>query len=142
MSTWPVRNEQDRETLIRVIKNREKLPFTASLKMGAPRSNEQNRLMWKWFSEVSLQADEGKVPDEYHQDAKLDHGIPILCEDDPLFAESWEILEKNFTYLQLKNHIKKMAVTSVMTTKQKTRFLDVIHRDYANRGYTVTEPEQ
>ena len=143
MSTWPVRNEQDRETLIKVIRNRTKFPFTASLKMGAPRSAEQNRLQRKWMLEAQDQGD--MTAEEYRGYCKLHFGIPILRAEDENFQEKYDRIIRPFDYetkLELMMVPFDFPVTRIMTTKQKTKYLDEVFQFFVSQGFSVTVPEQ
>jgi hypothetical protein len=141
MTTWAVRNEQDRATLIRVITKREKLPFTASLTSGAPRTIEQNRLQRKWMLEAQEQGD--MTAEEYRGFCKLNFGIPILRAENEKFCEAYDRIIRAHSYEE-KTELMMVPfdfpVTRIMTTKQKSAYLDKCYLHFTELGFQMTMP--
>ena len=140
MTTRAIRTESDREELIRLIQGRQ-LPFTASLVKGAPRSVDQNKLQRKWMLEAEEQGDQ--TAEEYRGYCKLHFGVPILRAEVAGYRELYDRIirpldyETKLIYMQVPFDF---AVTRLMTTKQKARYLDLIYQHFRGLGFVLTEP--
>lgn len=142
MTTHFVRNEAEREQAIRLIKARS-APFTINVKQGVDRSTDQNRLAFMWFREASEQLQD-ETPEEKRAYAKLALGVPILRSEDDDFREAYDRLIKPRPYeekLALMSPPLEWPVTSLMTTRQFTKFLDQLQHHYATQGVRLTQPD-
>jgi hypothetical protein len=137
-----MRSEQDREQIIKVIRARQ-LPTTVELTKGAPRSIEQNRLQRLWMNEAAEQGDQ--TAEEYRAFCKLNFGIPIMCEQSPLFAEQWKRL---FSHLSYEDKLALMAepidypVTRLMVSRMKKVYLDRVYTHFTGMGFRMTDPKR
>jgi len=137
-----MRTEQDREQVIKVIRNRQ-LPSTVELTKGAPRSIEQNKLQRMWMNEAALQGDE--TPEQYRAYCKLSFGVPLMCEQSPEFAAQWDVFRERFTYEEL---LALMAlpfdypVTRRMTSRTKKKYLDHVYTHFTGLGFRMTDPDR
>lgn len=141
MTTWALRNEQDRKQVIKAIENRA-FPCTVEITKGAPRSIEQNRLQRLWMNEAEEQGD--MTAEEYRGRCKLEFGIPLMCEQSALFAEQWKRLFGHLTYeqkLALMAEPIDFPVTRLMTSRVKRRYLDKVHAHFTGLGFRMTDPE-
>ena len=93
------------------------------------RSKEQNCLAWKWHVEAATQLKDGSANDK-RAHCKLHFGVPILREDDE-FRELYDKVVKPHDY-ETKIELMGMdfPVTSLMTVKQMTRYLDAIYQHF------------
>lgn len=142
MTTRAVRSPFDLEALCKLLRARP-MPFTVSIAAGLPRSTDQNRLQRKWCQEVSEQLGD-RTAEEVRGDAKLRFGVPILRAENPMFAEKYDRLIKPRPYaekLELMMEPLDFPVSRLMTTKQKTRYLDAFAAFYAQQGVRLTIPE-
>jgi hypothetical protein len=140
VTTRGVRIEQDRRTVIRLIEQR-KMPFTVQITAGAPRSLEQNRLQRLWLLEAEEQGDQ--TAEEYRGYCKLHLAVPILRAENDAFREQYDRIVRPLPYemkLQIMQVPLDLPVTRLMTTKQKTRFLDAMHQHFTSLGFRLTEP--
>lgn len=140
MTTYAIRNDQDRELARRALMNR-KMPFTVTFTKGAPRSVDQNRLQRKWLLEAQEQGDQ--TAEEYRGYCKLHFGVPILRAENEEFREVYDRLVRPREYhekLELMMVPMDLPVTRIMTTKQKTRYLDMMHNFFIEQGFLLTEP--
>lgn len=119
-------------------------PFTASFAKGKRRSTEQNRMSWKWMTEIAEQR--GDEPAEYWRGyCKLRFGVPILRRDNEVLKEKYDRILKPLGYeekVELMMEPMALPVTSLMTVKQEKEYLDAIHRHFAEQGVILTQPEQ
>lgn len=141
MSTFVVKTESDRARLIKLIEHRD-IPFTVNLTKGAGRSIEQNRLQRLWLNEAAEQGDH--TAEEYRAYCKLTLGIPILRAESEDFAEAYDRLIRPMPYetkLQLMMVPHDYPVTRLMTTKQKSTYLDQMFRLFGDMGFRLTDPE-
>lgn len=134
--------EQARQMLILFIQA-QKLPFTASLASGKHRTTAQNRLQRKWMTEIAEQMPDEKA--EYWRGySKLHFGVPILRAENAVFREKYDDAVKPLTYelkIKLMCAPLDMPVTSLMTTKQKTAYLDEVFRHFSEQGVVLTIPD-
>jgi hypothetical protein len=115
------------------------LPMRVAMLQGVDRTLDQNALVHKWFAEVAHQS--GESASEVKARAKLDFGCPILCRDDPVFMG---FFHHAISPLSRERQIKSMAyvsVTSDMTVKQMSEFMDEFERHHRAAGMVLTIPE-
>ena len=117
-----------------------KMPITVTWAQGASRSHAQNRLAQRWFSDVATQ-----LGDQTHEDVramcKLHFGVPILRAEDDEWRDVYDTAIKPLPYEMKLRAIVLMPVTSHMTTKQMTQYLDTIYTEFTGRGVVLTTPE-
>jgi hypothetical protein len=118
-----------------------KLPITVEWRQGRDRSLDQNELMWMWATEAHRQRGD-VTPDEVQQEWKLHHGVPILREEEAKFREVYDEALKGQPYPVKLKAMRFLPITSIMSVKQMTRFLDAVQRECAEQGIRLTNPEQ
>lgn len=142
MANRIVTNEYERSQLIRFLEA-QKLPFTATITAGQHRSTEQNKLQRKWMVEASEQLGD-QTPEELRGYCKLCLGVPILRYENEAFRERYDAVVKPLTYeqkLAIMMEPLDMPITRIMTTKQKTVYLDHVFRHFSDQGLILTIPE-
>lgn len=138
----PVKNEMDAASLIALIQHRAK-PFTATLRDGLPRTNPQNHLQRKWCGEVAEQLGD-RTAEEVRGETKLRCGVPILRRDDEAFCAKYDRLIKPHTYeekLEMMMEPIDFPISRLLTTAQKTEYLDAMFRHWTAQGVILTMPE-
>lgn len=141
MTTRVIRTEQDRALLVQHIKARP-VPFTVEVVKGARRSVEQNRLQRLWLNEIAEQT--GNTAEEIRGYCKLTIGVPILRAENETFAEKYDAIVKPLPYeqkLAIMMEPLDLPVTRLMTTDQKTRYLDGMCQHFLEKGIVLTDPE-
>lgn len=136
-----IETEQARDMLVKFIQGRP-LPFTATLTDGKHRTTHQNRLQRQWMVEIAAQLGD-RTPEEVRGYCKLHFGIPILRENDA-FRKDYDNLVRPLPYeakLKLMMEPFDFGVTRIMTTRQKTAYLDAVHRHFSEQGVVLTNPE-
>ena len=136
-----IRSPWDIDALAKLLASR-KLPVTVTISEGQPRSIDQNKLQRKWCQEAAEQLGD-RTAEEIRGDAKLRFGIPILRADSAEFSEKYDRLIKPRPYaekLELMMEPFDFPVTRLMTTKQKTAYLDAFAAFYARAGVILTMP--
>lgn len=103
------------------------------------RSLDQNALSFALYKEISAQREDQSLMDVRCQ-CKLDYGIPLLCRDDPEFAELWHQIEAATTYEQRLFLMKKYKVTSEMKKPTFSEYIDTVVREYAKQGVVIDMP--
>jgi hypothetical protein len=137
--TDAIRADHQRTMLIKRIECMT-LPFSVSLAKGAPRSIDQNRLQRKWLKEAEEQSD--LTAEEWRGYCKLHFGIAIAKENEA-YAEKYDRLIRPLPYhtkLEFMMEPLNFPVTSIMSTEQKTRYLNAIFTHLASQGIVLTEP--
>ena len=141
MVTRVVDSEEDRSLLLRFIKER-KMPFTVDITKGKHRTVEQNRLQRLWLNEIAEQLGD-QTAEELRGYCKLRFGVPILRAENETFRDCYDAVVKPLAYEQKLSIMMEpldLPVTRLMSTEQKTRYLDAIHKHFAEQGVTLTEP--
>jgi hypothetical protein len=142
VTTRIIENDIDKASAIELIKHME-APLTLTIEKGRKRSCEQNRLQHLWHKEAAEQLLDGSA-EEKRGYCKLHFGVPIMREND----EFREAYDKVIMPLQYELKILSMQspldfpVTSLMTVKQKSAFLDQIYVFYTGLGVKLTEPSE
>jgi hypothetical protein len=142
LTTRTVHTPTERDLLFKFL-GEFRLPFTVSIIAGAKRSTEQNALQWRWMQEIAEQRGD-VTAQEVQAECKLTIGIPILRRDDMAFREQYDATVKGLTYEQKLLVMQppiEFPVTSRMNVKQKTEYLDAVFRQWTDRGFVLTNPE-
>lgn len=140
--TSRVETEQDRTLLVRFIENH-KLPMTVEVTAGKHRTNDQNRLQRQWMNDIASQLPEHSA-EEWRGICKLHFGVPILRAENEAFCAVYDEVIRPLPY---EAKVKTMMVpidlpvTSKMTTKQKTAYLDQIQKHFTELGVVLTDPD-
>jgi hypothetical protein len=138
-----IRNTHDLEVAIRFVESRE-LPITISVRKGADRTVEQNKLQRMWLNEIADQLDD-QTAEEWRGYCKLRFGVPIMRESSEEFREKYDRLIKPMPYetkIELMMEPMDFPVTRIMTTKEKARYLDAIWDHFTGQGLMLTEPKR
>lgn len=141
MTTRIIRDPSDIAGLSRLLSAR-KLPLTVTITAGASRTHRQQRLMFRWFQDVSQQLGDQTV-EEVRAFCKLHFGVPILRAENEAFRLAYDGVMKSLPYEAKLSFMQQMQlpVTSLMTVKQQTAMLDEMARFWAQRGVRLTDPE-
>lgn len=134
MTSRVITNATDRAALVRFIETRP-MPFTAEIVPGKRRSTEQNRLQRRIMNQIAEQT--SQTPEEVRGYCKLVIGVPILRAENELFALRYDETIKGLPYefkLRLMMEPLDLPITRLMTTEQKTRYLDGVMRHFGEQG--------
>ena len=138
-----VESEYGKQSLLRFIEKQEP-PFTISISRGGARTDKQNRLFHLWVGEIQRQSQE-ESHEWWRGYCKLTIGVPILRHADEAFREAYDRSVKGLPFehkIRCMMEPIAMPVTSRMTTKQMTQFLDGVHRHFAEQGIDLSVPEE
>lgn len=139
MTTHVMRNDADREYFISITRKRP-LPMTANLTKGVRRTNPQNKLQRWWINAAADQLEYDR--EELRGMCKLMFGVPILREENEEFRRKYDTIVKPLPYetkVSLMCEPLDMPVTRMMTTEQKTRYLESLMKYLSEQG--VIPPE-
>ena len=141
MATKIIREPEHIDALSRLLAGR-KLPITVSWAQGAPLSDAQRRLSFRWYQDAARQLGD-QTPAETRAECKVVFGAPILCRDNDRFRASWESLRQRFAHEEILRFVEQteLPMTSIMTVKQMTEYLDGVQRHYSAQGVRLTDPE-
>ena len=142
MTTVVVKSPADEEIAINLMRNRRK-PYTVDIVSGKHRSTEQNRLQWQWANEVSEQLAED-TPAAVQAYFKLHFGVPILRAESEAFREVYDRVMRPQPYEDKLLYMERCGfqVSSLLTTKQMTQYLDAIYTEFTGRGVQLTRPNE
>lgn len=142
MVTRSIETPWDRQQLFKFIE-RQKEPITVTITKGKHRTTEQNRLQRLWIKEIAEQFGD-RSPEDVRGYCKLHIGIPILRNENEAFKAEYDLIIKPLPY-EFKLRMMKVPldwpVTSLMTTKQLTAYLEEVHREFSEQGILLTDPE-
>lgn len=137
-----VETEADRAMLLRFLEKKP-IPMTVSIADGKHRTTPQNRLQRQWMTEIAAQLGD-RTPEDVRGECKLTFGVPILREQNEVFRKEYDEVVKPLPY-ELKLRLMKepfdFGVTRIMTTRQKTEYLDRVHRHFSEMGIILTNPD-
>lgn len=137
-----IQSEDDRSMAARFVESRA-YPFTMTITDGKPRSTAQNRLLHKWMGEIAEQKGDLSA-DEARAYCKLTIGVPILRQQNAAFKERYDEILKPLSYeqkLAIMSEPLNLPVTSLMSTKQLTEYLEAIIRHFGEQGIILTMPD-
>lgn len=137
-----IQTENDRTMAARLVENRP-VPFTLNITDGKHRSTAQNRLQHMWMKEIAEQRGD-ITPEEARAYCKLTIGIPILRAQNEAFRLRYDEILKPLSYeqkLAIMSEPLNLPVTSLMSTKQLTEYLDTIIRHFGEQGIILTMPD-
>ena len=108
------------------------------------RTLEQNRMLYLWLKEAGEQ---GQMKAwEYRAHCKLYFGVPILRRDSENYRETYDrLVKKRFTIeekLALMVEPMDFPVTSAMSVKQKSEFLDAMREWLEGEGIVLTNTDE
>lgn len=117
------------------------LPFSVSIGGGLTRTKSQNALLHKWYGEIAAQlgdTDAHQVKGECHRK----WGLTIRLRDE-VFAFVWKRSAVGLNYEQECKFLASGAlnVSSAMSPKELTEYMDAMSREYRLRGFFLTDPE-
>jgi hypothetical protein len=142
MTSRNVTTEWERDAAIKLLRAR-KLPYTLTLTDGRRRTVDQNRLQRLWMGEIAEQLGD-QTPEEVRGYCKLAIGVPILRAENDAFREAYDKHIKGLPYetkMAMMMEPLDWPVTRLMTTAQKSRYLDGVQRRFAEQGVRLTQPE-
>lgn len=137
-----IQSEHEREMAARFVENKA-YPFTLTVTDGKPRTKAQNRLQHKWMQEIAEQKGDCTA-DEARAYCKLTIGVPILRSQNAAFKERYDEILKPLSYeqkLAIMSEPLNLPVTSLMSTKQLTDYLEAIIRHFGEQGVVLTMPD-
>jgi hypothetical protein len=138
-----IRSKMDLADLFKVLDKR-KLPLTVNYANGKHRTVEQNRLQRMWCKEVAEQLGD-RTAEEVRGECKLTMGVPILRSENEAFCAKYDELIRHLPYETKLAYMMMpldFPVTRLMTTGQKTRYLDHMFHHFRQMGLELTEPPQ
>lgn len=118
------------------------LPIMVAIRDGVDRTSEQNRLVHRWFKDISNWLGDMSEADVKAQ-CNLEYGRPILARDDPEWEAAFGYV---FDALNLPSKLKAIRVLDVpftrrMGVKQLTEYMDQMGRDYREQGVPLCDPD-
>ena len=140
MTSRAIKTRWDLDALMKLLAARE-YPYTVTVTKGVKRTNEQNRLQRLWLTEIAEQR--GETVEDVRALCKLQIGVPILRTESDSFREDYDRVFKPLLYptkIALMKEPFDFPVTRLMTTAQKTKYLDEMFRFWSGQGVVLTQP--
>jgi hypothetical protein len=137
-----VETEADRRALLRFLEGRP-IPLTVTMTDGKHKTDKQNRLQRQWVMEIASQLGD-RTPEQVRGECKLRFGVPILREENEAFRLVYDRLIKPHTYEEKLDFMMEpfdFGVTRIMTTRQKTEYLNRVHEHFSAQGIVLSNPE-
>jgi len=140
MTTHTIKDEPRRDGLLKHIQGLA-LPFDVEFP-DDDHSKKQNNMQWKWYAEAAAQLRDYSA-DYYHGFCKVKFGVPILMAASEKYRDAYE---KNIGKLLYEKQVELMRgplfkVTSVMTKKQFSQYLDEVFQHFSKLDVKLTDPE-
>ena len=118
-------------------------PLTCLWVKGDDRSLAQNRLIWKWATEISMQKGD-MTPGEVHAFNKLTIGVPLRREIDEDFRAVYDERIRPLSYeakLAIMSPPIDLPVTRDLTTKGAAEYSNRVYDYWVGQGMRLTVPE-
>jgi hypothetical protein len=115
------------------------LPLTVSATKGARRSIPQNSTAAKWYAQIA--AETGEEPAEVKAQCKWRHGKPIMEAERPDWVAEWQPLYAPLPYRMQIKVFEIIPLTSLLTVRQMTQYMDAVQREYRAQGFDLIDPE-
>lgn len=117
------------------------MPYTLTVSQGKGRTLSQNSLLHKWFGEIAKQRGDMSMTDIKGQ-AHRKFGLAIRLRDEQ-FAYVWRRCSLGMNYEQQCKLLASgiLSVSSAMTVKELTEYMDAMAADYRAEGVFLTDPE-
>ena len=113
-----------------------------SVKAGKARSLDQNAISHAWYEQLARELREDDAIG-WKAHCKLHYGVPILRAEDDEYREAYDATIKIvFSYEQKLAAMKFWPVTSLMTKKQLSAYLEAMQAEFAKRGVRLEFPEE
>lgn len=134
-----IRTDDDVADFTRFL-HRLKLPVTVEWRQGADRTRDQNALQFLWANEVAQQLGD-QTAIEVQREWKLRHGVPILRAHRASFRKMYDAKVMAWTYPEKLALMEWLPITSSMTVREMTEFLDTVQRECLSQGLRLTDPD-
>lgn len=137
-----VENDEQKKMAALLVENRA-LPYTLAITDGKHSSTKQNKTQFMWFKEISEQKGD-TTAQEVRAYCKLVIGVPILRDQNEAFRIRYDEVLKPLSYemkLSIMGEPFNLPVTSLMSTKQMSEYMDAIFRHFSSQGVILTIPE-
>lgn len=105
------------------------------------RSLDQNEMIHAIYKQVAEQKQDESFRD-IRRHCKLHHGIPILRRDQSAFREFYDKGLKGLDYQFKLESMDFVPVTSRMSKKQASEYIDEIIREYSQQGLCLVHPSE
>ena len=113
------------------------LPFTVTVTEGEIRTNPQNDTLWKWNEEIARHRGDMTAMD-VHRENKLLIGCPICMRNDTFKAFVGKL--SHLTYEEKLEAMDFVPVTSRMTVKEMSEYMDAVYAKFTAKGGRMTGP--
>ena len=115
------------------------MPMTVSARKGAKRSHPQNATVHAWFGQIA--AETGQTAAEVKAECKLRYGLPIMAAECHAWVAEWEGCYRALPYHAQVKLFELLPMTSKMTTRQMSAFMDAVQKEYRAQGIDLIDPE-
>lgn len=140
---WRARNEEQLQSLCKHLAR--EIPehgWKITWEAFCPkRSVDQNAISHVWYGQIAKQLRE-QSEGEVKCECKLHCGVPILRGEDAEFRKVYDMAIKPLTYEQKLEAMKIFPVTSLMSRKQLSRYLEAVQKMYAQLGVRLEFPSE
>lgn len=106
------------------------------LEIQSMRSKLQNDITHVWYKQLAHDLPEYKTLG-WKAYCKLHFGVPILRAEDSQFREFYDKAIKRLDYEQKIGAMHYVPVTSIMTTKQLSQYVEAMQNHFLERGVVL-----
>lgn len=136
-----IRNAVDKRRFLMIFDHLD-MPFSLSWVIGESRTKAQNRLVHRWFADVSKHFGD-TTAEEVKAQCNMQFGVPILRRDDEEWCAEFDSIIRPLGYEMALRAIQVFDIpfTRRMTTAQLSEYMDNMQRHFLGLGVTLTDPE-
>ena len=143
MTTWTLNSEPSLQTALGELRElwRQHKWLKVTVQTSKPRSIDQNAISHTWYEQLARELPEDNAIG-WKAYCKLHIGVPILRAEDESFRAFYDgALKNGLTYEQKLQAMAFVPVTSLMSKKQLSRFLETMQMEFIGRGVVLEFPE-
>jgi len=111
-----------------------------SMRTGKDRSLDQNAISHAWYEQLSRELPEDDVLG-WKSYCKLHLGVPILLAEDEEYRKAYDSVLKGLSYEQKITAMSHWPVTSQMTVKQLSKYLEAMQKEFIEKGVLLEFPK-
>jgi hypothetical protein len=142
MASRVLHNQEEAGRFARFLCNYADFPLTVAWQKGEARTSAQNRLIHRWYGEISVQQGQD-TPAEVKAHCNLVYGRPILERDDPEWSACFGYIFDSLNHAAKLKAVRVLDVpfTRRMKVEQLREYMDQMARDYRDAGVVLTDPD-
>lgn len=143
MTTFSLTSQPAKLKMLAYVSNlpvREINPLIIKVGEDEIRSLDQNSISHAWYQQIANELRDDDVLG-WKSYCKLNFGVPILRAENNEFRQAYDDVIKAMSYEQKLKIMRLLPVTSLMTKKQLSTYLETMQEEFRRRDVILEFPE-